>query len=58
MSVQTRKNIERLLVRASMERGRVHWGKIFAHAPEHLGVKEQKEIAILADRWGVELVGH
>jgi hypothetical protein len=57
MSVQTRRNIERLLVRASMERGKVHWGKIFAHAPEHLGAKEQQEIAKLADRWGVELVG-
>ncbi|MFO7944244.1 MAG: hypothetical protein R6U51_08105 [Anaerolineales bacterium] len=53
MSVQTRKNIERLLVRASMERGRVHWGKIFAYSPEYLGAKEQQEITKLADRWGV-----
>ena len=58
MSVQTRRNIERLLVRASMERGRVHWGKIFAHSPEYLGPTEQKEITRLADRWGVELVGN
>jgi len=49
--------IEEILIKASMERGRVHWGKIFAHCPEYLGKKEKQEVTKLAERWGVSIIG-
>jgi hypothetical protein len=57
MSVQTYQLIERILIEASMERGRVHWARIFAHSREYISAKEKQEIRKLADRWGVEIIG-
>lgn len=57
MSEQTTALIEKILIKASMERGRVHWGKIFAHSPEYLGKQEKQEVMKLADRWGVIIIG-
>lgn len=57
MSEHTYRLIERILIKASMERGRVHWAKIFAHSPEYLGKKEKQEVINLADRWGVIIIG-
>jgi hypothetical protein len=57
MSECTYELIERILIKASMERGRVPWAKIFAHSPEYLGKKEKQEVTEIADRWGVILIG-
>jgi len=57
MSAQTYELIEKILIKASMERGRVHWAKIFAHSPEYLGKKEKQEVIKLAERWGVSIIG-
>ena len=57
MSEHTYQLIERILIKASMERGRVHWAKIFAHSPEYLGKKEKQEVINLAERWGVIIIG-
>jgi len=57
MSIQTYELIEKILTQASMERGRVHWGKIFAYSPEYLGKKEKQEVVKLANRWGVSVIG-
>ena len=57
MSEHTYRLIERILIKASMERGSVHWAKIFAHSPEYLGNKEKQEVTKLADRWGVMIIG-
>jgi hypothetical protein len=57
MSEYTYRLIERILIKASMERGRVHWAKIFAHSPEYLGKKEKQEVINLAERWGVVIIG-
>ena len=57
MSEHTYELIEKLLIKASMERGRVHWGKIFAHSPEYLGKKEKQQVVQLANRWGVIIIG-
>jgi len=57
MSAQTYQMIEEILIKASMERGRVHWGKIFAHSPEYLSKKEKQEVIKLAERWGVSIIG-
>jgi len=57
MSEYTYRLIERILIKASMERGRVHWAKIFAHSPEYLGKEEKLEVVKLADRWGVIIIG-
>ncbi len=57
MSEHTYQLIERILIKASMERGRVHWAKIFAHSPEYLGKKEKQQVINLADRWGVIIIG-
>ena len=57
MSEHTYELIERILIKASMERGRVHWVKIFAHSPEYLGKKEKQQVINLAERWGVIIIG-
>ena len=57
MSAQTYELIEKILIKARMERGRVHWAKIFAHSPEYLGKKEKQEVIKLAERWGVMIIG-
>jgi hypothetical protein len=57
MSEHTYELIEKILIKASMERGRVHWAKIFAHSPEYLGKKEKQEVINLAERWGVIIIG-
>lgn len=57
MSEHTYQLIERILIKASMERERVHWAKIFAHSPEYLGKKEKQEVIQLAERWGVIIIG-
>ena len=57
MSEHTYELIENILIKASMERGRVHWAKIFAHSPEYLGKKEKQEVVKLAERWGVIVIG-
>ena len=57
MSAQTYRMIEEILIKASMEQGKVHWGKIFAHSPEYLGKKEKQEVINLANRWGVIIIG-
>ena len=57
MSIQTYELIEKILTQASMERGRVHWGKIFANSPEYLGKKEKQEVVKIANRWGVTILG-
>jgi hypothetical protein len=57
MSEQTYQLIERILIKASMERGRVHWAMIFAHSPEYLGKKEKQQVTELAERWGVIIIG-
>jgi len=57
MSAQTYRMIEEILIKASMERGKVHWGKIFANSPEYLGKKEKQQVVKLADRWGVSIIG-
>ena len=57
MSEHTYRLIEQILIKASMERGRVQWGKIFAHSPEYLGKQEKQAIIKLADRWGVVIIG-
>ena len=57
MSEHTYQLIERILIKASMERGRVHWAKIFANSPEYLGKQEKQEVINLAERWGVIIIG-
>lgn len=58
MSVQTYELIERILIEASQKRfSRIHWGKIFAHSKEYIGVQEKQIIRNLADKWGVEIIG-
>ena len=57
MSNHTYELIEKILIKASMERGRVHWAKIFANSPEYLGKKEKQEVVQIANRWGVILIG-
>jgi len=57
MSEHTYELIEKILIKASMERGRVHWAKIFANSPEYLGKKEKQEVVKLANRWGVVIIG-
>jgi hypothetical protein len=57
MSEHTYELIERILIKASMERGRVHWAKIFAHSPKYLGKQEKQEVINLAERWGVIIIG-
>ncbi len=57
MSEHTYRLIEKILIKASMERGRVQWAKIFANSPEYLGKKEKQEVVKLADRWGVSIIG-
>jgi len=57
MSEYTYRLIEKILIKASMERGRVHWGKIFANCPEYLGKQEKQEVINLAERWGVMIIG-
>lgn len=57
MSEHTYELIEKILIKASMERGRVHWGKIFAHSPEYLGKQEKQQVINLAERWGVIIIG-
>ena len=57
MSEHTYELIEKILIKASMERGRVHWAKIFANSPEYLGKKEKQEVINLANRWGVIIIG-
>lgn len=57
MSEHTYRMIEEILIKASMERGRVHWAKIFAHSPEYLGKKDKQVVLKLADRWGVSIIG-
>ena len=57
MSEHTYRLIEQILIKASMERGRVHWGKIFTHSPEYLGQKEKQQVIQLAERWGVVIIG-
>ena len=57
MSEHTYRLIEQILIKASMERGRVQWGKIFAHSPEYLGQKEIQQVIQLAERWGVVIIG-
>jgi hypothetical protein len=57
MSEHTYRLIEQILIKASMERGRIYWGKIFAHSPEYLGQKEKQQVIQLANRWGVTIIG-
>lgn len=57
MSEHTYRLIEQILIKASMERGKVHWRKIFAHSPEYLGKKEKQQVIHLANRWGVIIIG-
>jgi len=57
MSEHTYRMIEEILIKASMERGRVHWAKIFAHSPEYLGKKDKQAVLKLAERWGVSIIG-
>ncbi len=57
MSEHTYRLIEKILIKASMERGRVHWGKIFANSPEYLGKKEKQQVVKIANRWGVSIIG-
>ncbi len=57
MSELTYRLIERIIIKASMERGRVHWAQIFAHSPEYLGKQEKQEVIKLADYWGVIIIG-
>ncbi len=57
MSEHTYRLIEKILIKASMEQRKVHWGKIFANSPEHLGKKEKPAVVKLADRWGVSIIG-
>ena len=57
MSEHTYELIEKILIKASMERGRVHWAKIFANSPEYLGKKEKQEVVQIANRWGVSIIG-
>ena len=57
MSEQTYELIERILIKASQERGRVHWAMIFAHSPEYIGKEEKQVIQKIADRWGVNIIG-
>jgi hypothetical protein len=57
MSEHTYQIIEKILIRASMERGKVHWAKIFAHSQEYLGNKEKQEVVQMANRWGVTIIG-
>ena len=57
MSEHTYELIEKILIKASMERGRVHWAKIFANCPDYLGKKEKQEVVQIANRWGVILIG-
>jgi len=57
MSEHTYRTIEEILIKASMERGRVHWAKIFAHSPEYLGKKDKQAVLKLAERWGVSIIG-
>jgi hypothetical protein len=57
MSDHTYRLIEKILIKASMERGRVHWAQIFAHSPEYLGKKEKQQVVKLAERWGVIIIG-
>ena len=57
MSEHTYELIENILIKASMERGKVHWAKIFAHSMEYLGANEKREIKKIADKWGVMIIG-
>ena len=57
MSEKTLHIIERIMIKASMFSGRVHWQKIFAHSSEYLGKREKQQVVKLANRWGVELIG-
>ena len=57
MSEHTYRLIEKILIKASMERGKIHWAKIFANSPEYLGKKEKQEVVQIADRWGVSIIG-
>jgi hypothetical protein len=57
MSSQTYELIENILIKASMERGKIHWAKIFAHCREYIGASEKHEIKKIADKWGVEIIG-
>ena len=57
MTEQTYRLIEKILIKASMERGRVHWAQIFAQSPEYLGKQEKQEVIKLADYWGVIIIG-
>ena len=57
MSEHTYELIEKILIKASMEQRKVHWGKIFANSPEYLGKKEKQEVVQIADRWGVIIIG-
>jgi len=57
MSAQTYRMIEEIMIKAGMERGEIHWAKIFAHSPEYLGKKEKQEVVKLANRWGVTIIG-
>ena len=41
MSEHTYRLVKKTLLKANMERERVHWGKIFANNPEYLGKKEK-----------------
>ena len=57
MSEHTYELIEQILIKASMERCRIHWAKIYAHCEDYIGIAEKQIIKKLADRWGVELIG-
>ena len=57
MPEHTYELIEKILIKASMERGRIHWAKIFANSAEYLGKKEKQEVVQIADRWGVTIIG-
>ena len=57
MSNHKYESIEKILIKASMERERIHWAKIFANSPEFLGKKEKQEVVQIADRWGVTIIG-
>ena len=57
MSENTYRLIEKILIKASMERGRIHWGKIFDHSQEYLEKKKKLEVTKLAERWGVIIIG-
>ncbi len=57
MSEYTYRLIEKIFIKASIERGRVHWAKSFAHSPEYLGKQEKQQVINLAERWGVIIIG-